>query len=281
MFKKTTITMTLAAIATVAVNLQAPVFASERSTDPVITETVGLPGLDSFTMTAPTLEEALEDYLAGLGPEEGDFGGPAEVAELPDGVIDAIGESVVELPGFRGLPPLTGDDAASGATEDLDEGAELPLDPEDVCGDEGVACEFASPEDGSGGSPWDVPMGDDEEAPFDDHGWVETGHGEAPHGTPTGTDSGVDTPESATEAAATDSDSADLAVPALTNDEPAMTTDSVDDHVAETASVLAAAIDEGSNEGFGPAEAAMAGIIAMILIAGLGFGAIKMGRKGA
>lgn len=281
MFKKTTITMTLAAIATVAVNLQAPVFASEPSTDPVITETVGLPGLDSFTMTAPTLEEALEDYLAGLGPEEGDFGGPAEVAELPDGVIDAIGESVVELPGFRGLPPLTGDDTASGATEDPDEGAELPLDPEDVCGDEGVACEFALPGDGSGGSPWDVPMGDDEEAPFDDHGWVEPGHSEASHGTPTGTDSGVDTPESATEAAATDSDSADLAVPTLTNDESGMTTDSVDDDVAETASVLAAAIDEGSNEGFGPAEAAMAGIIAMILIAGLGFGAIKMGRKGA
>jgi hypothetical protein len=89
MFKKTTITMTLAAIATVAVNLQAPVFASEPSTEPVVTETPGLPGFDSFTMTAPTLEEALEDYLAGLGPGEGDSGGPADVAELPDGVIDA------------------------------------------------------------------------------------------------------------------------------------------------------------------------------------------------
>jgi len=274
MFKNTTITMTLAAIATVAVNLQAPVFAAEPSTEPVITETVGLPSFDSFTMTAPTLEEALEDYLAGLGPEEGDFGGPAEVAELPDGVIDAIGESVVELPGFRGLPPLTGDDTASGATEDPDEGAELPLDPEDVCGDEGVACEFASPDDGSGGSPWDVPMGDDEEAPFDDHGWVEPGHGESSHGTPTGTDSGVDTPEFA-------ADTVDSTVPALTSDESGMTTDSVDDDIAEVASVLAAAIDEGSNEGFGPAEAAMAGIVVMILIAGLGFGAIKIGRKGA
>jgi len=281
MFKKTTITMTLAAIATVAVNVQAPVFAAEPSTDTAVTETVGFPGIDSFTMTAPTLEEALEDYLAGLGPEEDDFGGPAEVAELPDGVIDAIGESIVELPGLGGLPPLTGDDTDSGSTEDPDEGAELPLDPDDVCGDEGVACEFASPDDGSEESPWDVPMGDDEEAPFDDHGWVGSDHAERSSATPTGTDSDVHTPETATGAAATASDSADLAIPAPTDDDSAVTTDSVDDAVAEVASVVAAAVDEGSDNGFGPAEAAMAGIIVMILIGGLGFGAIKMGRKGA
>jgi hypothetical protein len=281
MFKKTTITMTLATIATVAVNMQAPVFAAEPSTDLAITETVGMPGLDSFTMTAPTLEDALEDYLAGLGPEEGDFGGSAEVAELPEGVIEAIGESIVELPGLGGLPPLTGDDTASGATEDPDEGAELPLDPDDVCGDEGVACEFATPDDGSGGSPWDVPLGDDEEAPFDDHGWVEPDHDEASDGTSTGTDSGVDTPETTTEPAATATDSVVPTTAVSTDDESTPIGDSVDDDVAEVTSILAATADEGPNDGFGPAEAAMAGIIAMILIAGLGFGALKMGRKGA
>jgi hypothetical protein len=281
MSKKATITMTLAAIATVAVNMQAPAFAAEPSTDPAVTETVGLPGIDSFTVSAPTLEEALEDYLAGLGPEEGDFGRPAEVAVLPDGVIDAIGESIFDLPRFRELPPLTGDDTGSGATEDPDEGAELPLDSDDVCGDEGVACEFASPDDGSEALPWDAPMGDDEEPPFDDHGWVEPDHDETSYATPTGTDSGADTREAVTEGAPTATDGVESAA-------STPSVDSVDDPIAETseavvevASGLAATVDDGSSGGFGPAEAAMAGIVVMILIAGLGFGAIKMGRKGA
>ena len=47
MFKTTTITLTLGTIATVAVNLQAPVFAAEPSTDSAITETVGLPDSDA------------------------------------------------------------------------------------------------------------------------------------------------------------------------------------------------------------------------------------------
>jgi hypothetical protein len=302
MFKKTTIAMTLAAIATVAVNVQAPAFAAEPSTDLAITETVGLPGLDSFTMTAPTLEDALADYLAGLGPEEDDFGGSAELAALPVGVMDAIMGSVVDLPGAGELPPFTVDDTEppideptcgepGGICDERDEGAELPLDPSDTCGEDGVACEFDPTVDDEGmpfddeevpapDHPWDAPMGDDDEASFDDHGWVEPDHDEASDGRSTGTDSGVDTPETATEPATTATGSV-VPTAASTDDESTPIGDSVDDDVAEVASILAATVDEGPNDGFGPAEAAMAGIIAMILIAGLGFGALKMGRKGA
>ena len=220
MFKKTTITMTLAAIATVAVNLQAPVFAAEPSPEPIVTETPGLPGFDSFTMTAPTLEDVLADYLAGLGPEEGDFGGPAEVAALPDDVMDSITDTVVGLPGVLELPPFTVDDTEppideptcgepGGICDEPDEGAELPLDPSDTCGEDGVACEFDPTVDDEGipfddeevpaaDHPWDAPMGDDEEAPFDDHGWVEADHDDASSGTPIGANSGVNTPPTVT-----------------------------------------------------------------------------------
>jgi len=289
MFKKTTITMTLAAIATVAVNLQAPVFAAEPSTEPIITETPGLPGIDSFTLTAPTLEERLEDYLAGLGPEEDDFGGPAEVAALPDDVTAAIMDSIVDLPGLSGLPPLTIDDTEPEAAVEPDEGAELPLDPTDTCGEDGVACEFAPTVDDEGmpfddeevlpeeSYPWDVPAADDSEIPFDDHGWVEPDHDGASPAASSTTDArtAVATSESAPTRTTVASDATTLnySVDAAISE--------TGEAVAEVASVIAANVEEGTTNGFDLVAAALIGMLASMAVAGLGYGAFRMGRRGA
>jgi hypothetical protein len=267
MFKTTTVTLTLAAIATVAVNLQAPVFAAEPTTDPIATETPAVPGSGSLTVTAPTLDDALADYLAGLGPEEDDFGGPAEVATLPDDVIGAIRDSVVDLPGLSELPPLTteGTEPAidepvcgepGGICDEPDEGAELPLDPTDVCGDEGVACEFDPTVDDEG-MPFDdesVPVDetgatDDNEIPFGDHGRVGAGRDEAPVVTPV------------------NRDTSEIAVPTTT--------------VAEDAAMTAATDDGGTTEGADPVSIALISFLAATAVAGLGYGALRMGRRGA
>lgn len=285
MFKKTTITMTLAAIATVAVNLQAPVFAAEPSTEPITTETPGLPGIDSFTMTAPTLEEALADYLAGLGPEEDDFGGPAEVAVLPDDVVAAIGDSIVDLPGLSELPPSTIDDTEPAASVEPDEGAELPLDPTDTCGEDGVACEFDPTVDDEGmpfddeevlpeeSYPWDVPAADDSEIPFDDHGWIEPGHDETTDAPSVGAaaqvaNEAVEPTTTVVAAGATIDDPVDAAITETS------------DAVTEATSALALSGEQGDTGGFDAVTAALIGMLASILIAGLGFGAFRMGRRG-
>jgi hypothetical protein len=287
MFKKTTITMTLAAIATVAVNVQAPVFAAEPSSEPVISETPGLPAFGSFTETAPTLEEALEDYLAGLGPEEGDFGGPAELAVLPDDVLDAITDPTIDLPGVGELPPLTIDEEDTPIDElvcgergaicdEPDEGAELPLDPTDVCGEEGTACDLTpgfGDEEAPAEHPWDVPLGDDEEPPFDDHGWVEPDHDEASYATSVGTGS----PVAATEIVTTTTVGRDAVT---TNDSAADVIDGTSELAAEVGSALATPPTDGTDGGIDPTLAAAAGILAVLAVAGIGYGAFRMGRNG-
>jgi hypothetical protein len=293
----TTITMTLAAIATVAVNLQAPVFAAEPSTEPVITEAPGLPGFASSILGIRSLEDALADYLAGLAPEEDDFSGPAEVVVLPDDVLDAIVDSAVDLPGSVELPPLTVEDTEPPIDELVcgepgaicdgpDEGAELPLDPADTCGEGGVACEFDPSVDDEGvlfddeevlpdeSYPWDVPASDDSEAPFDDHGWISPDHDESSPIRSAGMRSQTDD-----EAVATTST---VVVDEVTIDDSVNTAaPETGKEVVEVASALAMSTDQGAPSGIDPVVAALIGLLASILIAGLGYGAFRMGRHGA